>query len=132
MLSTIAARGKMGSPGAYGHQANLKRLKTLLPASGAVVANQLKNNKVHAWRNTRCTSTDRMPLCGPLTLNEEHTSSLWLISALGARGLSLAVLCAELLAARVHHEPWPIEATLARTIDTYRKKCLKSSSRIDS
>jgi tRNA 5-methylaminomethyl-2-thiouridine biosynthesis bifunctional protein len=118
---------------AAGHQANLARLQTLLPAGGQVFANQLAQYEVQAWRNTRCTSTDRMPLCGPLTQGDgDWPPSLWLVSALGARGLSLAVLCAELLAARVHQEPLPIEVALAQVINIDRKKCLKSPSVIDS
>ena len=107
---------------AAGHQANLARLQTLLPAGGQVFADQLVQHEVQAWRNTRCTSTDRMPLCGPLNLGDgDLPPSLWLVSALGARGLSLAVLCAELLAARVHQEPLPIEAALAQVISIDRK-----------
>ena len=113
---------------AAGHQANLERLQTLLPASGRVFAGQLDKPGLKAWRNTRCTSTDRMPLCGPLYQGGgDLQSSLWLVSALGARGLSLAVLCAELLAARLHQEPLPTEAALAQSINIDRKKHLKSS-----
>lgn len=118
---------------AAGHQANLERLQTLLPASGQVFAERLDQHEVKAWRNTRCTSTDRMPLCGPIYQgNGDLQPSLWLVSALGARGLSLTVLCAELLAARIHHEPLPIEAALAQIVNIDRKKSFKSPSTIDS
>ena len=121
---------------AAGHQANLMRLQTLLPASGRMFTDQLDNREVNAWRNTRCTSTDRMPLCGPLYKGDQGDRDslppIWLVSALGARGLSLAVLCAELLAARIHQEPLPVEAALAQTINIDRKNGLKSPSNIDS
>ena len=102
-----------------GHIANLKRVETLLPASGQLFARQLQDNEVQAWRNTRCTTTDRMPVCGPLIGGD--LPGLWITSALGARGLSLSVLCGEWLAARLCGEPWPLEAKLAQSIDSMRK-----------
>ena len=41
-------------------------------------------------------------------------------TALGARGLSRAVLCGELLAAQLHGEPLPLEARLAQLLSTDR------------
>jgi tRNA 5-methylaminomethyl-2-thiouridine biosynthesis bifunctional protein len=107
---------------ASGHLANLQRLQTLLPASGRVFTALLQRGDVQAWRNIRCTGTDRMPVCGPLIAGE--AGGLWITAALGARGLSLAVLCAELLAARIGGEPWPIEAKLAQSLDSMRKSGL--------
>lgn len=115
---------------ASGHKANLQRVETLLPASGRVFARQLLNNDIQAWRNTRCTATDRMPVCGPLTGG--NNPGLWISTAFGARGLSLSVLCAELLAARLCGEPWPLEAKLAQSLDSMRKNPLKSPPNIDS
>ena len=45
---------------------------------------------------------------------------LQLLTGLGARGLTLSVLCGELLAAWLHDEPWPIEASLARQLQASR------------
>jgi tRNA 5-methylaminomethyl-2-thiouridine biosynthesis bifunctional protein len=39
---------------------------------------------------------------------------------MGSRGLTFAALCAELLAARVHGEPLPLEQRLARALDVAR------------
>ena len=39
---------------------------------------------------------------------------------MGSRGLSFAMLCAELLAARLGAEPWPVEASLARALHARR------------
>ena len=39
---------------------------------------------------------------------------------MGSRGLSFAVLCAELLAARWHGEPLPLPVALAQALDTAR------------
>ena len=45
---------------------------------------------------------------------------LWLSTAMGARGLTLSLLCAELLAARLHGEPLPLDVRLARALGTER------------
>ena len=51
----------------------------------------------------RCASTDRRPLVG------EVEPGLWVSTAMGSRGLTFAALCGELLAARLHGEPLPLE-----------------------
>ena len=45
---------------------------------------------------------------------------LWVCTAMGARGLTRAVLCGELLAALVNAEPLPLDARLARAMGTER------------
>ena len=39
---------------------------------------------------------------------------------MGSRGLTFAALCGELLAARLHAEPLPLEPRLADALDTAR------------
>jgi tRNA 5-methylaminomethyl-2-thiouridine biosynthesis bifunctional protein len=39
---------------------------------------------------------------------------------MGSRGLTFAALCGELLAARLHGEPLPLEPRLAAALDTAR------------
>jgi tRNA 5-methylaminomethyl-2-thiouridine biosynthesis bifunctional protein len=102
------------------HQANLARLQGLLPAVGAALLADFETGKVRGWGQTRCTSTDRLPLAGPLTSGDRPT--LWASTGMGSRGLSFSVLCAELLAARLNGEPLPIEAGLARFLHTFRSK----------
>jgi len=41
-------------------------------------------------------------------------------TGMGARGLTLAVLCGELLAAGLHGEPLPLDAALARALAASR------------
>jgi len=65
-------------------------------------------------------SRDRLPLVGPLQGTAQPT--LWISAAMGSRGLSLAMLCAEWLAAQIGAEPWPMEATLARALDLRRDR----------
>jgi tRNA 5-methylaminomethyl-2-thiouridine biosynthesis bifunctional protein len=62
----------------------------------------------------RCASADRRPLVG------EWAPGLWASMAMGSRGLTFAALCAELMAARLHGEPWPLPARLARALDLRR------------
>lgn len=70
------------------------------------------------WAAVRCTAPDRLPIVGPV-----HTTDLpglWVNTAMGARGLTLALLCGELLAARLQGEPLPLDAKLARALGTER------------
>ncbi|MGH8820671.1 MAG: FAD-dependent oxidoreductase, partial [Rhodoferax sp.] len=63
----------------------------------------------------RCAAPDRLPLLGPTQL-----PGVWICTAMGSRGLTMAVLCGELLAAQVHGEPLPIEQSLARRLSAGR------------
>lgn len=102
------------------HGANYARLQALLPACAQTLADQFNDGSVQAWRNTRHAPADRLPVVGPLMGGDSQT--LWISTGLGSRGLSLSVLCAELLAARLGAEPLPIEATLTRFLDSNRSK----------
>ena len=117
-------------------EANLARLARLHPAAHALLtgvatpaeARETSTQRdgdapprvdgVRAWTGVRCASADRRPLVGPL--DPDLPDGPWLCTALGSRGLSFAVLCAELLAARWHGEPLPLPATLAQALDTAR------------
>ena len=90
--------------------ANLERLGALLPD----VARQLHGQPVHTWAGVRCTSRDRRPLVG------EIEPGVWVATAMGSRGLTFCVLAAELVAARIHGEPLPVEARLAAALDVNR------------
>jgi tRNA 5-methylaminomethyl-2-thiouridine biosynthesis bifunctional protein len=89
-------------------QHNFSKLQTLLPRAAQGLASQFKNGPVHAWAGVRCATPSRLPALGPLAL-----PNLWICSGMGSRGLTLAALCAELLAARLHGEPLPLEQRLA-------------------
>ena len=102
------------------HSANHARLQALLPACAQTLAGQFEDGSVQAWRNVRHAPADRLPVVGPLMGGASPT--LWISTGLGSRGLSLTVLCAELLAARLGAEPLPIEAALARFLDSTRSK----------
>jgi tRNA 5-methylaminomethyl-2-thiouridine biosynthesis bifunctional protein len=90
--------------------ANIERLRVLLPD----IAMQLQAHALGAWAGVRCTSRDRRPLVGQIE------PGLWASTAMGSRGLTFCVLAAELIAARLHGEPLPLDARLADAIDVAR------------
>ncbi|MCJ0763144.1 FAD-dependent 5-carboxymethylaminomethyl-2-thiouridine(34) oxidoreductase MnmC [Variovorax terrae] len=101
-------------PRAADHLANLERLQALLPQAAHQLAAAFKEGRVQAWTGVRCASPDRLPLVGPL--DPAHQPGLWVCTAMGSRGLTLAALCAELLAARLHGEPAALERQLAQAL----------------
>ena len=68
------------------------------------------------WSQIRCAAPDRLPLVGPIG----PAPGLWACTAMGSRGISLSLLCAELLAARLMGEPLPLEQRLAQALGTER------------
>ena len=100
------------------HQANLARVAHLVPGLAGPLKAQYEAGQLGLWRGQRCVSHDRLPLVGPATAGGE--SGLWMCLAMGARGLTFAALCAELLAARLMGEPLPLHKRLARLLDVQR------------
>ncbi len=99
-------------------QDNLQRLQSLLPATAAHLADAFQHGSAQAWAGVRCASPDRLPVVGPV--NVGPLPGLWVNTAMGSRGLTFAVLCAELLASRLHGEPLPIESRMARALSAAR------------
>jgi tRNA 5-methylaminomethyl-2-thiouridine biosynthesis bifunctional protein len=101
-------------------QHNLHRLQTLLPGIAPRLAAQFESGQVKAWAGVRCATPSRLPALGELSelseLSELGHPDLWLCSGMGSRGLTFAALCAELLAARLHAEPLPVEQRLAHAL----------------
>lgn len=106
---------------------NLEQLRALLPLLGDALAPAFAQalsggedtaGPVRTWAAVRCAAPDRLPIAGPL--DTQALPGLWLSTAMGARGLTLALLCAELLAARLHGEPLPLEARLAQALGSER------------
>jgi tRNA 5-methylaminomethyl-2-thiouridine biosynthesis bifunctional protein len=98
--------------------ANLQRLHALLPATAQTLAPVVESGAARAWSGVRCASPDRLPLVG--TMDGAEQAGLWLSTAMGSRGLSFAVLSGELLAARLHGEPLPLEQRLAQALSPAR------------
>ena len=110
------------------HAHNLQRLQRLLnmppPASTAALKGRA------AWR---LHSDDRMPIAGALPRLDlppglrldqarllPRTEGLYVLTALGARGLTLAPLLGRLIAAQATAAPWPLEQDLADAVDPGR------------
>ncbi|WP_367850054.1 tRNA (5-methylaminomethyl-2-thiouridine)(34)-methyltransferase MnmD [Rhodoferax sp. WC2427] len=104
----------VASTTAADHQANWERLQVLLPDAASALQSQFEKGTVQAWAGVRCAAPDRLPMVGPLA------PGLWASTAMGSRGLSFAHLCAELLAAQLHGEPWPVEKKAAAALDVRR------------
>jgi tRNA 5-methylaminomethyl-2-thiouridine biosynthesis bifunctional protein len=102
------------SPRAVDDAENLQRVADVLPGAAALVRTASEHGRLRSWSGVRCTSSDRRPVVGELA------PGLWLSTAMGSRGLTFAALCAELIAARLHDEPLPLEARLAAALDLRR------------
>lgn len=104
---------------AASHATNWQRLQSLVPEAVPALRPAFEGSApLHAWASVRCTSADRLPIVGPV--DAQALPGLWLNTAMGARGLTRAVLCGELLAARLQGEPLPLDAKLARAMGTER------------
>ena len=109
---------------AAAHATNWRRLQELLPNAAPALQAAFASTShsdtaaVCAWASVRCTATDRLPIVGPV--DAQALPGLWVCTAMGARGLTRAVLCGELLAALVNAEPLPLDARLARAMGTAR------------
>ena len=68
----------------------------------------------------RCAAYDRLPLAGPAGQSADDLPGLWVLTGLGSRGLTLSMLCGELIATRLHNEPLPLEAKLAQALSSER------------
>lgn len=117
--STFVRDDTDASPRDAEHQANLQRLQRLLPATAQALAPDFEQHRVQAFTAVRCTAPDRLPIVGPV--DPLGQPGLWVSTAMGARGLTLASLCAELLAAQLHDEPLPVDKKLAQALGTGRR-----------
>lgn len=100
--------------------ANLERVREVMPRAAAVMDGAFARREVQCWSGVRCASSDRRPLVGELA------PGLWVSTAMGSRGLTFAALCGELMAARLHQEPLPLEARLAQALDLSRQAPARS------
>ncbi|MEG0922136.1 MAG: FAD-dependent 5-carboxymethylaminomethyl-2-thiouridine(34) oxidoreductase MnmC [Comamonas sp.] len=105
---------------ARAHADNWAKLQALLPSVSQNYAGAFLRAKT--WAQVRCASNDRLPLVGPLQVpcaTDQHIAPQ-ICTAMGSRGLTWALLCAELLAARLHGEPLPLANNLAKALDAGR------------
>ncbi|MEY2682904.1 MAG: hypothetical protein RJA09_48 [Pseudomonadota bacterium] len=94
------------------HQANHQRLGRLLPHLSGPMATAFA--QAQGWAGVRCTVPDRLPVVG--APDPERWPGLHVSVGMGARGLTLSVLCAEVLAAEWLGEPWPVTRSLAQAL----------------
>lgn len=118
-----------GSLRDHDHQANLDKLRTLLPEFNTA-ALQINGGFV----GQRCVALDRMPLVGAwpdmhATLTHQQTPHLQSLArtpqlytalALGSQGLIWSALAAEILVSAITGSPAPIEADLLHALDPAR------------
>ncbi len=128
--------GQAGAPGAddratrEAHAANRQHLNALLSQPPAV-------HIAGSFAARRCISVDRLPLAGAIAdlaapavdaqraagaqlADLERCAGLYCLAALGSRGITLATLLAEQLAAQICGEPQPLEKDLADAVDPAR------------
>jgi tRNA 5-methylaminomethyl-2-thiouridine biosynthesis bifunctional protein len=120
--STFEREATQPVTSAADHAANFQRLNELLPRTAAALAPQWDDGRAQAWAGVRCTVPDRLPMTGPLSPDgEERTPRApWALTGLGSRGLTLAVLAAEIAAASLAGEPLPVERSLAHMLRASR------------
>ena len=100
------------------HAANHARLAMLLPELSAPMQPAFAPASVLAWAGLRCTLPDRLPAIG--APDAGRWPGLQVCAGMGARGISLGVLCGELIAAQLEGEPLPIATSLARHLFAQR------------
>jgi tRNA 5-methylaminomethyl-2-thiouridine biosynthesis bifunctional protein len=93
-------------------ESNVRKLSELMPQLKLSSSAQLMD-----WSGTRSTCQDRLPLVGPVSSELE---GLWVMSALGSRGLSMSVMLAEHLSSLMTLEPSPLPKRLSQAIDPKR------------
>jgi tRNA 5-methylaminomethyl-2-thiouridine biosynthesis bifunctional protein len=115
---------------ARAHAANVARLARLL-------ATPLATGVCGGFAGIRCAARDRQPYVGAVAdevgcaadaarlqgaqlVDLPRRAGLYISAAFGSRGLLLAPLAAELIAAQAEGEPWPVERALAATLDPAR------------
>ena len=94
------------------------KLAVLLPESARVLAPQIASAAARAWAAVRCTVPDRLPVVG--APDDAALPGLFVSTGMGARGMTLAVLCGELLAAQLAGEPLPVPLRQTRALAPQR------------
>ena len=116
---------------AQGHARNADSLAHMDAAAHQRLQAQAQTGQLRGWAQVRCASADRLPLVGALPAPTPHHShrtlddvprvpGLWTVCAFGSRGLTLALLAAHTLAARMNGEPLPVPRAQAEAMDPAR------------
>jgi tRNA 5-methylaminomethyl-2-thiouridine biosynthesis bifunctional protein len=97
---------------------SMQQWAELMPAWQDEILNQIDLEQTTAWAAIRMALPDRLPAVG--AFSHPELKGLTVCTGLGARGISWSVLCGELLAAQVSHEPLPMAASLAKLMAANR------------
>jgi tRNA 5-methylaminomethyl-2-thiouridine biosynthesis bifunctional protein len=98
------------------HAFNLSRLAELFPDT-AKALEPVFSKDVRGWVGVRCTLHDRLPLVGSVA---DAPAGLWINSAMGSRGLTLGLLCGEILVSQMTKQPLPVDVNLVGAISSHR------------
>jgi tRNA 5-methylaminomethyl-2-thiouridine biosynthesis bifunctional protein len=128
LADMLGAPDISGDISAAAHRHNLERLQRLTGLHARTEAADLQGRS--GWR---LHSDDRLPIAGAVPLRElppgqrrnqarllPRVEGLFVLTALGARGLTLAPLLGRLVAAQATGTPWPLEQDLADAVDPAR------------
>jgi tRNA 5-methylaminomethyl-2-thiouridine biosynthesis bifunctional protein len=97
------------------HARNKQRLGELLPAVAETLSDQWNETaRLNAWTGVRCASVNRLPKLGPL--DEHRLPGLHILSGLGSRGLTLALVCAQAVADRMEGKPLAVSEVLLKAM----------------
>jgi tRNA 5-methylaminomethyl-2-thiouridine biosynthesis bifunctional protein len=117
------------------HRDNLARLRALSATAADAMEAALARSQVLGWAGVRCASLDRLPLIGaapdpaglgtkppaqPALVDLPRLPGLYLCCAFGSRGLALAALAGEALAAAIDGEAMPLAPALRDAVDPAR------------
>lgn len=117
------------------HQENYAKLQTLSAVTAEQLALPFKQGPLGSFVEVRLTSQDHLPLIGavpnlsalkqlnPKTLHIDDVPQLpglYMLTALGSRGLAVGPWSAEILASMINHEPWPVSTSLAHSLSPAR------------
>jgi tRNA 5-methylaminomethyl-2-thiouridine biosynthesis bifunctional protein len=100
------------------HAANQTRLNTLLPPLAEGMASGFAPDQIQGWAGLRCTLPDRLPAVG--LIEPVRWPGLHLCTGMGARGISLSVLCGEIIAASLEGQAHPLAPELAKHLAAQR------------
>ena len=95
------------------HAANMQRIEAQLPG----FCEGLDAESLEGRASFRTVTPDRLPVFGALS---PEAPGLYVATGLGARGMVWAPLGAELIAAQIENEPWPVSRELAQAVDPAR------------
>jgi tRNA 5-methylaminomethyl-2-thiouridine biosynthesis bifunctional protein len=85
---------------AQDHAENYAKLQQLLPVAARKLEAQWQTpDQLRGWAGVRCTSVNRMPIAR--ALDTVNLPAWYVLTALGSRGLTLAMECAEQLAEKI-------------------------------